>query len=325
MNQQLTTRIYLRSEELPTLDDRNFFHSRQLFELYEQTKGNKPYLVTVETPDGKIMSHLLANVRYRSSWFPPYFYMHCRIYGEGVYDEATNQPELFELMMTTLKEKMSRRLLYIEISNISQKMFGYRELRRLGFFPVRWMSVHNSLHSRTPEERITPKMLQRMNTTYKRGVVTKEVDSVGEEKLLYRLLKQHNFLKPKRFIPHRSFFSKLNNSNCGKLFVTKHKEHVIGCSVCVFSEGNAYLWYSAFRRKSYLRYHPDQLTIWHAIKYAHQKGYQHIFFMDVGLPYKQNSYLDFILSFGGKPVSTYRWFYFPIRWLNRILSSLYNI
>lgn len=325
MNQQLYPRIYTRSKDLPEMDNRQFFHSRQLFEMCEQTKGQKPYMITVETADGKVAAHLLAVVRYRSSWFPPYFYMHCRMLGEGVYEVGYAQTELFELMLSTLKEKMSRRLLYIEISNISQKMFGYKELRRQGFFPVRWMNIYNSLHSKTPEERITEKMFRRITVSYERGTVTKEVETAAEEKALTRLLKQHNFLKPKRFIPHPSFFHKLQQSGNGKLFVTKYKEHVIGCSVCVFSGDNAFLWFTAFRRKSYVRLHPDLLTVWHAIQYAYKNGYQHINFMDVGLPYRKNSYADFILSFGGKPVSTYRWFYFPFGWLNRILSSLYNI
>ena len=126
MNQQLYPRIYTRSKDLPEMDNRQFFHSRQLFEMCEQTKGQKPYMITVETADGKVAAHLLAVVRYRSSWFPPYFYMHCRMLGEGVYEVGYAQTELFELMLSTLKEKMLRRLLYIEISNISQKMFGYK-------------------------------------------------------------------------------------------------------------------------------------------------------------------------------------------------------
>ena len=110
MNQQVYPRIYTRSKDLPEMDNRQFFHSRQLFEMCEQTKGQKPYMITVETADGKVAAHLLAVVRYRSSWFPPYFYMHCRMLGEGVYEVGYAQTELFELMLSTLKEKMLRRL-----------------------------------------------------------------------------------------------------------------------------------------------------------------------------------------------------------------------
>jgi hypothetical protein len=109
-----------------------------------------------------------------------------------------------------------------------------------------------------------------------------------------------------------------------RLFVTKYHQHVIGCAACVYSQGNAYLWYAAFRRKTWLPMHPDTMTIWHCIKYAHSHGYEHINFMDVGLPFRKNLFREFILSFGGKPVSTLRWFRCSIRWVNALLSWVYR-
>ena len=46
----------------------------------------------------------------------------------------------------------------------------------------------------------------------------------------------------------------------------------------------------------------------------------HVYFMNVGLPFKRSSSREFILNFGGKPVSTYRWFRFTFDWLNRLLT-----
>ena len=46
--------------------------------------------------------------------------------------------------------------------------------------------------------------------------------------------------------------------------------------------------------------------------------------MDVGLPFKRNRFREFILGFGGKPVSVYRWFRCNVRWINRVLSWLYR-
>jgi hypothetical protein len=46
--------------------------------------------------------------------------------------------------------------------------------------------------------------------------------------------------------------------------------------------------------------------------------------MDVGLPFQKNPFREFILRFGGKEQSTYRWFRFGIRWINRLLTWLYR-
>jgi len=108
------------------------------------------------------------------------------------------------------------------------------------------------------------------------------------------------------------------------LFITKYKERAIGCCACIYSCGNAYFWYSASLRKTYINLHPDTLTLWAAIRYAYEHGYAHIYFMDVGMPFRRTPFRDFILRFGGKPVSTNRWFYITIGWVNRFFSYLFR-
>jgi len=329
------TRIYTTGDTLPEgLMDSNFFHSPQFFALCQQTPRHRPYMVTLADDDGNLMAQMLAVVRYRSSWFPPYYYMHCRILGEGVYKETSG--EAFEQMLNALTAKLGPRMLYVEVSHLSHKMFGYRQLRAARYFPVRWMSIHNSLHSRTPEERISASMQQRINNAYERGVITDEVKSEDDFKEFMKLLRHHNWLKPKRYIPADEFFhsfsglppvdakEKIQLPDDGRLYLTRYRNRVVGCSAVVYSNHQAYLWFAAYRRKSFAWVHPRELTIWHAIKDAHSRGYEHIFFMDVGLPFRKNKFRDFILRFGGKPVSTYRWFRCSIKWINSLLSWIYR-
>lgn len=320
--------VYTSGDELPAgLLTENIFHSPALFKLSKETPRHKPYLATVEREDGTIMGQLLAMVRYRSSLFPPYFYMHGRIFGEGAYRQELSTEEkqsLFGMMLKELRSSMGLKVLYIEVSNLSQKMFGYREFRQTSFFPIRWMSIHNSLHSKPPIARLSNRMKELINDSYQKGVVTEQLTKEEDLHTFTKLLRHHNWLKPKRYIPQDNFFRGIMKSKTGSLFVTKYKHHVIGCSVVVYSQGQAYLWYSAFRRKTFRWLHPAELTIWHALDNAHQRGFQHMFFMDVGLPFSKNPFREFILRFGGKPVSTYRWFYINIRWLNRLFSWIYR-
>lgn len=324
---ELSVHIYSEISQLPTaLMRENIFHSPQLFELAKKTPRHRPYMLTLEDGEGTVVAQLLGLVRYRSSWLPPYFYMHCHIYGEGSYSAAIDSSQhakLFSMMLGELTRHLGRGVLYIEVSNLTQKMFGYKEMRQLGYFPVRWMSIHNSLHSRTPEERLQPRMKQRIDDAYSKGVVTDEVSCEEEFKAFSKLLRHHNWLKPKRFLPADEFFRGIK-SQYGRLFVTKYRNHVIGCSMVTYSQQQAYLWYSAFRRKSFAFVHPAEVTIWHAIRDSYERGSKHIFFLDVGLPYRTNHFRDFILRFGGKPTSTYRWFRCSIGWLNSLLSWFYK-
>ena len=321
----LTTTVYRKSSELPALEGDNFFHSRQLFEICEQASRQRPYMVVTTDESGKVVSHMLGILRYRPIWLPPFLLIHCRVLGEGFYAESGyNRDELFGKMLGALTQKLNNRVLYMEISNLSQKMLGYKQLRQHGFYPVNWMSIHNSLHSHAPEERISEKMQKRIDNAHARGVMTETVTTEEDFKAFSKLLRQHNILKPRRYIPDDLFFRKLMDGDYGQLFATKYHGKVIGCSAVVYSEGNAYLWYAAYRRKTYLHLHPDILTIWDTMKDAHQRGYQHMYFMDVGLPYSKNPFREFILRFGGKEQSTYRWFRFSIRWVNKLLAWIYR-
>ena len=333
-----STKIYTSGDTLPLgLMEENYFHSPQFFALCQQTPRHRPYMVTLETEEGEIVAQMLAVVRYRTSWFPPYYYMHCRIMGEGVYreeergekkeekEEKGEREEAFGQMLQALTSKLGPRMLYVELSHLSQKMFGYRHLRDNRYFPVRWMSIHNSLHSRTPEERISSTLQKRIDMAYNRGVVTDEVSSEEDFKEFIKLLRHHNWLKPKRYIPADEFFRQLHEQpDNSRLFVTRYKGRIVGCSAVIYSHHQAYLWFAAYRRKTFVMVHPRELTIWHAIKDAHSRGYEHIFFMDVGLPFRKNKFRDFILRFGGKPVSTYRWFRCSIKWANSLLSWIYR-
>ena len=321
----IETTIYSKTGKLPDVRDDNFFHSRQLFTMSEQTPRMRPYMAVCTDETGRVVSQLLCIVRYRTTFLPPFFFMHCRILGEGDYAESDYRREdLLNEMLQAITRRLNKKTLYIEVSNLTQKMFAYRYFRKQGYFPVHWMSIHNSLHSRTPEERISEKMQKRIDNCYAKGVTTEAVSSEEDFKAFTQLLHQHHWLKPKRYIPDNQFFKQAMNSDSFRLFVTKYRSHVIGCAACVYSQRNAYLWYAAFRRKTYLPLHPDTMTIWHCIKYAHSEGYEHINFMDVGLPFRKNSFREFILSFGGKPVSTVRWFRCSIRWVNALLSWIYR-
>lgn len=321
----LTTTIYRKSSELPELEGANFFHSRQLFTICEQVSRQRPYMVVTTDETGKVVSHMLGILSIRPVWLPPFLLIHCRILGEGVYAESGhNRDVLFGEMLGALTQKLNSTALYVEVSNLSHKMFGYKQLRQHGYYPINWMSIHNSLHSRTPEERISKKMQKRIDNAHAKGVVTECVRNEEDFTAFTRLLRRHNLLKPRRFIPDDTFFRQLMDSENGELFVTKYHGKVIGCSAVVYSEGNACLWYSAYRRKTYIHLHPDILTIWDTMKDAYQRGCQHMCFMDVGLPYSKNPFREFILRFGGKEQSTYRWFRFSIRWVNTILAWIYR-
>ena len=103
-----------------------------------------------------------------------------------------------------------------------------------------------------------------------------------------------------------------------------YKEKIIGGSACIYSDDSAYLWFSGGMRKTYALQYPGILAVWKALDDAKQRGYRHLEFMDVGLPFRKHGYREFVLRFGGKQSSTRRWFRFRWNWLNRVLIKMYE-
>ena len=170
--------VYRHAAQLPAIPEGSYFHSPELMELCEHTPRHQPYMAVVTADDGRVLAHMLAIMRYQRSWLPPYIYPHVRVMGEGEYhDDSINVQRTFELMAETITTRLQNKTLFLEFSHLSEKMFGYKALRKLGYFHVRWMNIHNSLHSHTPEERISNRQMRRIENAIKRGATTKHVET----------------------------------------------------------------------------------------------------------------------------------------------------
>ena len=119
------------------------------------------------------------------------------------------------------------------------------------------------------------------------------------------MLKHYYSPKIHRYLPDIGFFTALSvrSSRCGRIFVIRYKDKIIGGSVCLFSGMDAYLLFSGGMRKTYPLQYPGVLAVWGAMQYACEHGYAHFEFIDAGLPFKKYGFRDFILRFGGKQIS----------------------
>ena len=130
----MRTRIYEHVVELPDFPCRKYFHSRQLMQIYEDAQRQKPYMVVVSDDDEQVVAHLLAVVRQHRLWIPPFLMQHAWIIGEGEYERGVNnREEVFDMMVSALKNKLQHQVLYFELLGFEQKMFGYGALRPLQF------------------------------------------------------------------------------------------------------------------------------------------------------------------------------------------------
>ena len=319
---------YRNGSAIPTLPEQSLSNSSELFQVYGQTPGYTPILVVAsidETPIAKLQAVIRRSVRI----FPPSLIKRCEIFGIGEYfNDTYSQEELFGLMLEHLTNEVLKDCFLIEFRNLPTALFGYKHFRRNGYFPINWIRVYNSLHNLSPEERLESKRKRQINRSFKYGVTLQEVQTEEDKNTFLQLLKLHYSSKLRKHFPDTKLFQLLTQGsttgNISRIFTVKYKNRIIGGSFCMYSCDRAYLCFSFGLRKTFAWLHPNTMAIWAALIDAYQRGYTHFEFIDAGLPFQKVGYRNFILSFGGKQVSTRRWFRFRWEWINKLFTKLYQ-
>lgn len=324
---KLTT--YYRGSQVPELPGTNTFHSTELFRIYEATPGYTPLLI-VASEGGTVVAKLLAAIRKSVRIFPPSIIKRCEVYGMGEYfDETIDKESVFGDMLQRLTDEALREAFLIEFRNLDNSLSGYKVFRKNRYFAINWLRVRNSLHNvERAEIRFSPSRIRQIKKGLRNGAHVKEAHTPEEIRAFAKMLHHNYSAKIRRHFPSMDFFLQLERlmtqNRKSRIFIVTYKDKVIGGSACIYSDDSAYLWFSGGMRKTYALQYPGILAVWQALRDAKERGYRHLEFMDVGLPFRKHGYRDFVLRFGGKQISTRRWFRFRWEWLNRMLIKIYE-
>lgn len=320
---RLTT--YEHSEDIPALPGTNIFHSTELFQVLEQTPGYHPVLL-VATEEGQTIGKLLCITRPRVRMFR--FVSTTYIYGTGEYFPCRyRREEIFDELLSYFTRCFTEQSFLLEFRNLEEPLFGYKYFRRNGYFAIKWLRVENTLREESLQRWMSSSRKRQIARGLKKGAVMEVADSEEAIHEFFTLLQKHYSPKIHRHLPEEEFFLALQRHPSGRsmsrTFLIRYKGRIIGGSVCLFSDTKAYLLFSGGLRKSYPLQYPGVLAVWKAITYSMEQGYERFEFINAGLPFKKYGYRDFILRFGGKQLSSRRWFRLRWDWLNRLLIKMY--
>lgn len=324
---ELTT--YYRGEEIPELPGTNVFHSKALFLFYEAISHYTPLLV-VATLDGTPVGKLLAVIRKNSFFLSFPFLKRCEAYGTGEHlSEAADRETVFGAMLGHLTKVAMRHASIVEFRNLENALDGYKHFRANKYFAINWLKVHNSLRrSEHVEDDFSPSRTRELRKGVNNGARTTEAHTAEEISEFSRMLRKIYSARVRKYFPDIDFFHEahtwLIDKGLAKIYIVTYKGKIIGGSMALFSGRNAYLWFSGGMTKRYIKQYPGVLAIRAALADAKRLGYEHLEFMDVGLPFRKHGFRSFILRFGGRQSSTRRWF--RIRWnlLNGFFIRIYS-
>lgn len=321
---------YNSGEKLPTLLPGIFFHSEQFFHILESSPGIKPMMLVAYDGDEE-KGHLLAMLKRDFRIIPPGIYHWCSIYSEGVYaEEKSGRNELFSMLIDHLLKILDLKYLFVEVRYITDTRTTYRTFSKYNFVPRHDLRIYNSLHSRKPEERLSRAYHAHIRRATARGVTFGQINDSKEIEQGIKMLKKYYASKIERYFAPTELLTKMltkseNEAPHTRMFAVYNKEgKMIGCSICLYSEGRAFLLYNCGLRKSYPLLYPGIISVWAAIKDAHKRGCDHFEFAVSGTPLKKRiGFKNFLLNFGGKQTSTLRWYRFRWNWINKILRKIY--
>ena len=320
---RLTT--YYHSKDIPDLPGTNIFHSTELFRVLEQTPGYSPVLL-VAFIENKSVGKLLCTTRrnLRLIGFTNITY----IYGTGEYfNPPIKKEEIFNELLTYFTNRFKDKSFLLEFRNIETPLFGYRYFRQNNYFPIKWLRVRNSIHQHNLGKWMSASRRRQIANGLKNGATANVAQNENDIREFFSSMKKYYSSKLHKYFPDVKFFLSLlsqpSKKELGQIFLVKHEKKIIGGSVCVYSNDTAYLLFSGGMRKSYPRLYPGVLAVWYAMIYAQKQNYKHFEFIDAGLPFHKYGYRDFILRFGGKQLSSRRWFHIRWNWLNRLFIHIY--
>lgn len=250
------------------------------------------------------------------------------VYGTGEYFSSRyKREEIFNEMLSYFTSRLGNDSFLIEFRNLEEPLFGYKYFRKNHYFPVKWLRVRNSIHHATIDKWMSPSRKRQIARGLQNGATMETAKSTEEVTEFFKMLKKYYSHKIYRYLPDLNFFLHLQahpeQQHYGNIFLIRYKHKIIGGAVCLYSGDTAYLIFSGGMRKSYAPQYPGVLAVWKAMIHARQLGFKHFEFMDAGLPFRKFGYRDFILRFGGKQLSSRRWFKVKWNWLNRLLIRLY--
>ncbi len=314
---------YYHAEDVPSLPGSNVFCSVEMFRALQQTEGTRPVLL-VAYEEERVVGKLLCITR--RSLRSRLFFTKTYVYGTGEYFPSSfRKEEIFHELLICFTSRFKDRSFLLEFRNLEEPLFGYRYFRECGYFPVRWMRVRNSIHGNCLDKWMSVSRKRQITRALKGGAEMDIAHTEDEVREFFGLLKRYYSSKIQRYLPDIDFFLYFQReaSERAKIFIVRYKGKIIGGSLCLFSGKDAYLLFSGGLRKSYPLLYPGVLAVWGAMVYAHEHGYAHFEFIDAGLPFKKYGYRDFILRFGGRQMSSRRWFRVGWKWLNRLLVWFY--
>lgn len=325
-----SVKSYYKKEDLPPMEEINFFHSQSSFDWYGHTPAYSPLMLIAFEDETPIAAMFAVIVRI-NRFFRGKLFKRCIVSQKPAFtNKRLPQIEIFEALITHLVKEVSNKVLFIRYENLGNTVFGYKGFRENNFFSVKWINIRNSLQrKRKIWDQLSKSRKNQVNKAVKKGIEMEEFTSESSLPEIYTLIKETNNKKiARRFPPYQyfeNFFRYYINTGKGKILLTRYQGKIIGGIILgLEKKETVYCLYYWGKSKRYKLYYPTIFSIYHAMRVSAENGFHYFDFMDVSFLNKNTGRARFLLQFGGKQHATRRWYRFNWGILNFFGNRLYE-
>ena len=322
--------VYYKKDDLPIMEDRNFFHYASSFDWYGKSATYEP-LMLVAFNENKPIAAMFAVITRRNRYLYGSLFKRCFISQQpSFFDDSVSQIDVFHLLISKLVKEVRNKVFLIRYYSLGSSIFGYKGFRENSFYSVKWINIKNSLQRRRKIwDQLYNSRKNQVNKAIKKGVIIDELKSEENLPEIYKLIEKTNNRKiSHRFPPYQyfeNFFCHYVLKGKGKIILTRYHDKIIGGAVLGF-EGNStvYCLYYWGKSRRYKNLYPTIFTLYSAMQRAEDEGFDFFDYMDVGFINENTGRARFLLQFGGKQLATRRWYRYNWGLLNFFAKRIYD-
>jgi hypothetical protein len=322
-------KTYYKKENLPPVEDVNFFHYASSFDLYEKMPCYRPLMIVAFDEEKPVACMFALIKRLHRFLFGPLFKKCYVSQKPSFFSDDIPQEEIFHQLVEMLLHEVRYKVFFIQFRNLDDPIFGYKAFRDHGFYSIKWISIKNSLQrKRKIWAQLSSSRKNQVNKAKRKGVIVEELSSEDELPEVYRCIKKETRCRTFGYSPSyqylTNFYRNYVRQNKGKIFVAKYGQKTIGGIILGFEKSTVYCLYYWGKKKEYKKMYPSIYSIWWALQFAENEGYLYFDFMDAGRIHEKKGKPLFLLQFGGKQRATRRWNRFTFSLINLIANWIYD-
>ena len=307
----------------------NIFHTVEMFEVFQRTKGYEPNLWTAVADDGRVLALLLPVEIRLINWLRMLTSREI-VFGGPLWEQNPDGQKGLALLLEQYKKKSRGKFLFTEMRNISKTTEIQPILRKNKYFYEDHLNylINLDCHPNELMQKIGKRTRKHISRGLRRGELTVErIEDREKLYVCYELLEKTYRLSQVPLADISMFeaaFDILYPKGMVQFILASVNGVAVASSVELVYKDIIYGWYSGLDRE-YSSLTPNELIIWNILKWGAENHYRLYDFGGAGKPDEEYGVRDFKAKFGGDLVNFGRNKHIPMPLFYKISEYGYSI